>query len=129
MGNKNSSLWIRVIGVSTSLGAILLMSFAVWVPQFEANGERPLSSPPQQNASTTVAILEVTATDFQIGPQQDYLYLRVFPDHRAEAQTLNRKTMFDKAVLADVKTTLTQDEFTEIQNLIEAPEILKLDAL
>jgi hypothetical protein len=115
--------------VCTSLGAILLMSFAVWVPQFEANGESPPSSPPQQNASTTVAILEVTATDFQIGPQQDYLYLRVFLDHRAEAQTLNRKTMLDKAVVADVKTMLTQDEFTKIQNLIETPEILKLDAL
>jgi len=37
--------------------------------------------------------------------------------------------MLDKAIVADVKTTLTQDEFTEIQNLIAAPEILKLDAL
>jgi hypothetical protein len=129
MGNKNSSSGIKIVGVNISLGAILLMLFAVWVSQFEANGERTASSPPQQNASTTGAILEVTATDFQIGPEQDYLYLQVFPDRRAEAQTLNRKTMFDKAVVADVKTTLRQDEFAEIQNLIEAPEILKLDAL
>lgn len=129
MGNKNSSSGIRVIGVNASLVAILLMSFAVWVPQFDLSGERTASSPSQQNASTTGAILDVTATDFQIGQQQDYLYLRVFPDHRAEAQTLKRKTMFDKAVVADVKTTLTEVQFTEIQNLIETPEILKLDAL
>jgi hypothetical protein len=74
-------------------------------------------------------ILEVTATDFQIGPQTDYLYLRVFSDHSVEAQTLTRKTVIDKAVVADFKTRMTQDEFTEVLHLTEAPEILKLDAL
>jgi hypothetical protein len=71
----------------------------------------------------------VSATDFQIGPQQDYLYLRVFADHSAEAQTIKRKTVTDKAVLTTRNRKLTEDEFTEIQHLTEEPEMLKLDAL
>jgi hypothetical protein len=115
--------------IHASLAAVLLMFFAAWAPRLEANAQRNASSPVPQTASTAGVILEVTATDFQIGPEQDYLYLRVFSDHSAEAQTLKRKTMLDKAVLVDSKTKLTQDEFTKIQHLIDEPEILKLDAL
>jgi hypothetical protein len=112
-----------------SLAAGLLMSLAEWVPRFEANARVTTSSPGLQTASTASVILEVTATDFQIGPEQGYLYLRVSSDHSAEAQILKRKTLFDKAVLVDSKRRLTQDEFTEIQHLTDEPEILKLDAL
>jgi hypothetical protein len=115
--------------IHTSLVVGLLMSLAESASRFEANARMTASLRAPQTASTASVILEVTATDFQIGPQQDYLYLRVFSDHRAEAQTLERKTMFDKAVLLDSKTRLTQDEFTEIQHLTDEPEILKLDSL
>jgi hypothetical protein len=107
----------------------LLMSLPEWASRFEANAQMTASLRAPQTASTVSVILEVTATDFQIGPEQDYLYLRVFSDHRAEAQTLERKTMFDKGVLLDSKTRLTQEEFTEIQHLADEPEILKLDSL
>lgn len=109
--------------------AVLLVSIAPWALRLEANAQSTKSSALPRSASNAKVILDVTATDFQIGPQTDYLYLRVFSDRSAEAQTLTRRTVIDKAVVADLKTRLTQNAFTEILHLTEDPEILKLDAL
>jgi hypothetical protein len=68
-----------------SLSAAVLTSIAAWAPWPEVNAQSTKPSVVPQSAATTKVILEVTATDFQIGPQQDYLYLRVYANHDAEA--------------------------------------------
>jgi hypothetical protein len=109
-----------------SIVAVLLMPSADWNRR-AVNAQSAKSSAPRQPAAKV--ILNVTATDFGIGPRQDYIYLRVSTDHSAEAETVKRKTVIDKADLATVKIQLTQDQFKEVQRLTEDPEILKLDAL
>jgi hypothetical protein len=74
-------------------------------------------------------LVDVIATEYHIGPEQDYLYLRVDPDHIVEAQIVNRKHLFDRAVIANVKKRLTPEQYGAVQSAINDPGVFKLDPL
>jgi hypothetical protein len=63
--------------------------------------------------------LEVTSTDFDIGWDDSYLYLRVFDDGRAEGRMLERDGRTTTHV-KDVTGTLSQDTNTKIRRLLDA---------
>lgn len=84
-------------------------------------------APSQQSVSAPVAkvILEVIATHFDIGRSEQYLYLRVFSDLSAEAQTCS-STNTNKRDGTVVRKNLGQGEFDKIRTLLDRPDVRDL---
>jgi hypothetical protein len=102
----------------------MLVGFAAWSQSFGTNSQSTDTAVPKLPAATV--ILEVVATHFRIGPEEEYVYLRVFSNHVVQAQTLNRKSVVDDAVIANFSMTLAPKEFSKVQQLLAEPRIMHL---
>lgn len=85
-----------------------------------AQSTAPIQRP--ESAPVAKVILEVIATDFDIGKSEQYLYLRVSSDLSAEAQTQSSTTS-GKRDAPVVRKTLRRGEFEKIQALLDRPDI------
>jgi hypothetical protein len=86
-----------------------------------ATNEQPL------NRHNTV--LEVTAVDFDIAWQQEYLYIKVQSDGMVETQILRRKSgdsRFEKADVVAAKRTLSISELQRLNALLAQGNTLRL---
>lgn len=73
-------------------------------------------------------ILDVPATQYAIGLDWDYAYVRVFSDGHAEAQTFTLKSPFEKPQLTTVTTTLSRERFAAVEHLLDDSEVMDLDS-
>jgi len=92
---------------------ILLLLGCVSAAQTSVSNEQ------SQNRHTTV--LEVTAVDFDIAWQQEYVYIKVSSDGIVECQILRRRsgdTRFEKADVVAAKRTLSTSELRHLDALL-----------
>ena len=74
-------------------------------------------------------VLEVTAVDFDIAWQQEYLYLKVQSDGTVESQILKRKSgdmRFEKVDVVAVKRTLSTAELRELMTVLAQSDTSRL---
>jgi len=74
-------------------------------------------------------VLEVTAVDFDIAWQQEYLYLKVQSDGTVESQILKRKSgdmRFEKVDVVAVKRTLSTAELRELMTVLAQGDTSRL---
>lgn len=87
------------------------------------------SAPDEQSLNRRNSVLEVTAVDFDIGWQQEYLYIRVQSDGTVESQILKRKSgdmRFEKADVVAVKRALSTSELQQLNALLAHGDLLRL---
>jgi len=97
------------------LGGLFLATGCSSLP---TSGPSPSAPPPLSPGVR----LEVTATDFDIGWQDSYLYLRVFVDGRAESRVLTRDRRTATEV-KDVAGTLSHDMNARIEHLLDRRDL------
>ena len=74
-------------------------------------------------------VLEVTAVDFDIAWQQDYVYIKVQSDGTVESQILRRKSgdmRFEKADVVAVKRILSTSELRQLNAVLAQGNTLQL---
>jgi len=69
---------------------------------------------------TNSPLLDAAETHYYIGGQDEYLYLRVYPDGTAEAQLLKRAPMFGQAHIETRRSVLNKKDFSELEALISS---------
>jgi hypothetical protein len=88
------------------------------------------SSAPNEKAPVRQGtVLEVTAVDFDIAWQQQYLYLKVQSDGTVESQILKRKSgdmRFEKADVVALKRTLSTAELRQLKTVLAQGDTLRL---
>jgi hypothetical protein len=88
-----------------------------------------MSATNEQSLNRRNAVLEVTAIDFDIAWQQEYLYIKVQSDGTVESQMLKRKsgdTRFEKADVVTVKRTLSTSELQQLNALLVQGDTFQL---
>lgn len=85
---------------------------------------------PQTKSEVRVPVLlEVTATHYYIGGQDNYQYLRIYLDGAAEAELLSRASMLDKPTVRKKSARLSDKDLTELRDLLNSGETGQLERL
>jgi hypothetical protein len=88
-----------------------------------------VSATNEQSLNRNNTVPEVTAVDFDIAWQQEYVYIKVQSDGMVESQILRRKSgdmRFEKADVETVKRPLSTSELRKLNELLARGDTLRL---